>query len=139
MKKYLIVMCVVLGLLLNGCVSLNDKGYMYDNDELIVDEGDSFTYRSKVGTYEDLDFEDFSGTETVLSIEDIDVLYVNIDFTIDKGKFKIVFIDQDNEIIILDKGEHEVVLDGEFARIKLVGAHAYGHFNISFDELINTD
>lgn len=130
MRKNLIVLFILVAVLLSGCVTFTDKGYMYDRDDLIVEEGDSYTYHSRVGTFEDLDFHDFSGTETVLSVEDIDVFYVNIDFTVDKGDFKIVWINHLNEITILEKGSHEFVLDGEFARIKIVGAHAYGNVKI---------
>lgn len=131
MRKNLIIVFIYVAVLLSGCVTFTDKGYMYDRDDLIVEEGDSFTYRSKVGTYEDLDFQDFSGTETVLSVEDIDVLYVTIDFSLEKGQFKIVWINHLNEITILEKGSHEFVLYGEVARIKIVGSHAYGNVKIN--------
>ena len=133
MKKYLILCFGVLLLSLSGCVGLTDKGYMYDDPDLIAQEGDSYTYHSKVGTYEDLVFEDFSGTETVYSFSDIEIVNIHIDYSISKGKFKVVLIDENFEIIELKVGDHEITLDHKPMRLKIVGAHAYGSVSINYE------
>lgn len=133
MKKYLIVLCMMLIFTMSGCVVLTDKGYMYDGPDLIAQEGDSYTYHSKVGTYEDLIFEDFSGTETVYSFSDIEKVDIHIDYSISKGKFKVVLIDENFEILELEVGDHEITLDHNPVRIKIVGAHAYGSVSITYE------
>ena len=132
MKKYLIVCFSVLLFTLSGCVALTDKGYMYDEPDLIVQEGDSYTYHSKVGTYDSLVFEDFSGTETVYSFNDIETVNIYIDYSINKGKFKVVLIDENFEILELEVGDHEITLDYKPMRLKIVGAHAYGSISITY-------
>lgn len=124
----LLFMCMLLAL--SGCVITTDKSEIYDDFNRIVKQGDSYSYLEKLGDIDALEFKDFSGMETVMYIEEKSILTLEVDYDVDKGKFKIVLISPEQEIISLRHGVHELNLDMKKYRIKIVGDHAYGHVSI---------
>lgn len=135
MKKAIAMIFLLFGLF--GCMSIPDSRINYDKDELIVLEGDSYTYEDRIGTVEaqriDLEFRGFYGTETVFSYtvpEDMIVdMKIELSQTVDKGRFKVVLIDPDNNITVLSNEELVSMNSGKY-RIKLVGEHAFGVVDI---------
>jgi len=138
MKKAIVTILILF--VLGGCMTIPNSRFIYDNDEQIAAEGDTYTYEDRLGTVEthkiNLEFRGFYGTETVFSYTVPEDIVVNVDInvskTVDKGRFKVVLIDPENNITELDESQNIDMIEGEY-RIKLVGEHAFGTVDINVD------
>jgi len=138
MKKAIAM--ILLLFVLGGCMTIPNSRFLYDNDEQIAAEGDSYTYEDRLGTVENqsvnLEFRGFYGTETVFSYTVPEDMVVNVDInvskTVTKGRFKVVLIDPENNITELDESLNIDMSEGKY-RIKLVGEHAFGTVDINVD------
>jgi hypothetical protein len=138
MKKAILM--ILLLFVLGGCMTIPNSRFLYDNDEQIAAEGDTYTYEDRLGTVENqsvnLEFRGFYGTETVFSYTVPEDMVLNMDITVsktvDKGRFKVVLIDPENNITELDEYQNIDMSEGKY-RIKLVGEHAFGTVDINVD------
>ncbi len=120
-----------------SCGFINDgKDKLYGSDADIVKEGDSFSYTSRTGSTStriaDLEFEGFSGTETIWSLDAEKKADLRIDYflTVNKGAFKVVLVTPDDQAVTIAegscKGISKVSLNKGRNRIKFVGARTAG-------------
>ncbi|QWU13329.1 hypothetical protein SAMN04487895_11875 [Paenibacillus sophorae] len=124
-------------LLMAGCGFIDDgKDKMYGSNADIVQEGDSFSYTSQTGSTStriaDLEFEGFSGTETIWSLDAEKKADLRIDYslTVDKGEFKVVLVTPSDRAVTIEEGSvggiSIVTLDKGRNRIKFVGVRTAG-------------
>jgi hypothetical protein len=105
---------------------IDDKGKLFDDDQYIIAEGTSFSFFSKTGSDDQLQFEKFSGTYLLDSFADGSEIEIDLSIQINKGRFKVVLIDPNDQIIDLTSGINKIsTITGEY-RIKMVGDNAYG-------------
>ncbi len=134
MKKIFAVLMMSL-FVLTGCVYVSDNKMIYDNQEKIVAEGDTYTYIDRLGDVFDdsaaLEVKGFYGTDTIFTFENKQELSITVIQVVTKGRFKVVLIDPQDEITILN-GTSTIVLSPGKYRIKLVGENAYATIDINF-------
>jgi hypothetical protein len=119
---------------LSGCIIMTPKEKAFYDDDFIVSEGDSFTYFTRNGSFDNFAFSDFSGTETVCTIDGLQTIEIEMNYQIHKGLFKVVLISPTKEITILEQGTQRLLLDEGSYRIKIVGSHAFGKLGIYVNE-----
>ena len=115
-------------------INYNYKSDYYYDDKLISLQADSYSYKSRIGSFDDLQFRNFYGTETVYNIYDNNNLEFVIDYHKNRGKFKVVFIDENNNIDELIPGKYNSNELPSSGRIKIVGDNASGYFQFKILE-----
>lgn len=134
MKKHFLLLNLFLVVLLFGCSTVAIQRDLFDKDDEIVKQGDSYTYQSRLGTVTEntanLSFKSFSGAETIFTFEDLQILNIELSFEVSKGRFKVVLIDPNDEITIIDDSVVINLLEGEY-RIKIVGEDATGNIDMT--------
>lgn len=116
---------------------------IYNDDLKIIDQGDSYSFLYKEdisqGNSVDLKFK-FIGSDTLWEIETNNEATLNIKYNsnISSGKFKVVLITPENEIINIlnesDSGQKEIKLTNGKSRIKMVGLDAEGSLKANINE-----
>lgn len=118
------------------------KEAIYDDPEQIAAEGDQYTFTSRTGDGEtdtelDIQYEGFSGTETIWSLKAAADSQVNFVYssTVAEGDFKAVLVtpQQGVETLLEGSGDGETTLDiaaGEY-QVKIVGRRAEGSLSMS--------
>lgn len=131
-----------------GVIGAHEKN-MYDNEQRIKEQGDSYSYLlRKLNNNNDeveLKFSEFTGTDTLYTMEcDFDTsIKLNYNLELSKGRFKIVVIDPSGDIMNITessgKDTKEIKLKSGVYRIKLVGEKTSGLLKISilYDKNIN--
>jgi len=136
MKKFFVIGLVSL-FILSGCVYGIDSKKIYDDQEKIVAEGDTYTYIDRIGdVLEDessLEVKGFYGTETIYTFENVEEITITITQNVNKGRFKVVLINPQDEITILNGTSTITMSDGKY-RIKLVGENAFATVDIVIDD-----
>ena len=121
-------------LILSGCVYVADSKKIYDDNEKIVTEGDAYTYIDRIGDVLEneasLKVKGFYGTETIYTFENIEEITITITQDVHKGRFKVVLINPQNEITILNCTSTITMSDGKY-RIKIVGENAFATIDIA--------
>ena len=113
----------------------NDKSKYFYDDSLIVLEGDSYTYLDKLGNIENLTFKGFSGTETIFSASENMIISLSCEYEISKGEFKVVLINENNEILIIENLSTITLNVNKGSRIKIVGANSNGEIKLIINEV----
>lgn len=107
-------------------LKIDDKGKLFDDDQYIIAEGTSFSFFSKTGSDDQLQFEKFSGTYLLDSFAGGSEIEIDLSIQINQGRFKVVLIDPNDQIFDLTNGINKIsTIIGEY-RIKMVGDNAYG-------------
>ena len=129
-------MLIILATMLVGCNLAPSSKDIYDKDDQIVLQGDSYTYKVRVGNIfdhqADIEFKNFTGAETIFKINQGSILKVDLSKEISSGRFKVVLIDDENEITELED-EMEIELTNLIYRIKIVGDNASGKFDLTLN------
>ncbi|AIQ17688.1 hypothetical protein H70357_14220 [Paenibacillus sp. FSL H7-0357] len=123
-----------------GCGVDQKQKDVYGNNKVIVQSGDSLTYKDRIGevTAQDaeLNFTGFYGSDTLWSIEAAEEGKLGIEFEQDitKGKFKVVLITPEEETVVIAEGSAEgsvelPLIKGN-SRIKIVGNKGKGNANL---------
>jgi len=124
-------------LILSGCVYVADSKKIYDDNEKIVTEGDTYTFIDRIGdVLEDeasLEVKGFYGTETIYTFENIEEITITITQDVNKGRFKVVLINPQNEITVLNGTSTITMSDGKY-RIKIVGENAFATIDITIED-----
>jgi len=112
---------------------------IYDDNEWIAGEGDSYTYlfrvATKINNKSQMKF-NMSGMETLWEIEASKDNFIDIEYSskISRGNFKVVLISPDNNLQTVFEGTGEGTIRAEILegvnRIKVVGKNAKGSINI---------
>lgn len=108
---------VVFGM--SSCVNEQSHVNLYDTEE-ILNEGDSFYSSDYHINQNTLDLEKFSGTYTIKTFDVPSTLDLTIDWDVNKGKMRVLWITSEGEIIELQSGEHHLIIEGGMNRLKLI-------------------
>jgi len=143
-KKYKVLLPLILGflsLILSGCVIGLDKEDIYDDNDKINNEGDSYSfhhqYMSIGKSHLDLEYSKFYGAATVWSLysEKDSVIDIEFDSVVETGRFKLVIVDEDNNVIdVLEnsiKGNQQIKTSVGKYLIKIVGDNSKGEIKIN--------
>jgi uncharacterized protein YceK len=145
MKKIsLLIVIFAVMVLMNGCSTVSEKQKsMYENNALIDEAGDSYSFINRTGqttdSKMDIQFGNFYGSQTIWSINAAKQGEIKIDFdsNVNSGKFKGVLISEGGEITNIfegtQKGSQMVVKvsEGKY-RFKIVGNNANGKAVVEF-------
>jgi hypothetical protein len=117
---------LLLGLLASLCyllVSPAPKIDIYD-DGAIIQEGDSYFSTSYRVENTKILAKDFSGTDTMISMEGGYTMDIQIDVKLASGQLRIVWITPDDRVHELKEGTHTLSLCEGKHRIKVIGSQA---------------
>ena len=124
---------------------MNERKNIYNNNDKIVQDGDSYTNISRTCTGNskdeiDIKYSGFYGDDTIFileSKEDGEVTF-NFDSTVNSGDFKAVLINPKKEIENIlegtEQGNKTIKLAKGKYRFKIVGRNAKGEINISINK-----
>ena len=118
-KSALIPVILLMLIVLSSCVDVSHHVNLYDIEE-ILNEGD--TYYSSAYEIKDhtLVLKHFSGTYTIQSFDQSGLLSIAINWEIDRGDMRVVWITSDNSILELSQGEHQLILLEGLSRLKII-------------------
>lgn len=150
-NKFLLCVCLLLSIvIISGCEISQDKKDIYNDNNKIVQEGDSFSYRTRTDKEDsndkiDVKYSDFSGTETIWALEskeDGEIIF-KYNSTVNSGDFKAVLINPKKEIEIIltgnQQGDKVVKLTKGKYIFKIVGRNAKGETKISINKNQNVE
>ena len=137
---FLLVSICMVGLL-SGC-----NTSAYNNKNAIIADEDSYTYRKSndegsTDSSLNREFAGFSGKDTIwtLEAETKTDISINLSTDLEKGKFKVLLVTNNDDIEILLEGEgtkdETIEIEAGTPRIIIVGDDASGICQISFDDL----
>ena len=130
-----------------GCQVDDTKLQIYDNDALILEEADSYTYsvrtenNANVANQFDLTFRGFTGKETIFTLNVNRTTSIDIDYLSDvsSGHFKVVITTPDSKVFTILTGsdeDNETLSLGEGTYlIKLVGKTAFGTVSMTLSNI----
>lgn len=135
-------MLTILIIMITGCRVSVEKQNIYDDNQKIVQQGDSFSYRIRKESEDsnekmNVKYNGFNGMDTIWMVNSQDNGEINFIYnsTVTSGEFKGVLIYPNNaiETIIIgnQQGEKTVKLDKGKYRFKIVGKNANGEIEIS--------
>ncbi|NLC45119.1 MAG: hypothetical protein GX783_12670 [Clostridiales bacterium] len=150
-NKLVLGILVMLAIMINaGCSSVvSHQDSIFDNDSKIIAQGDSHTYKSRLGNIADketeIKFNSFSGSDTIyriISDGESDAIF-NFSSISDKGDFKVVLITADDEIINIvngtGEGSESISIEDGTSRVKLIGKKAKGEIKLKIESGENVD
>lgn len=133
--------------LLVGCTQNDSKLLIFDDNALILEEGDAFTYSVRTESNEiianqfDLSFRGFSGKETIFTLKTTQPTTLSLQYlsTLSSGQFKVVIVTPDNEVFTLLSGSDDdtstISLQSGIYKIKLVGKTAFGTISLTLSDI----
>lgn len=127
------IVTALLLLLLFSCSSV-EKSHIYNNPKKLIANGDSYSYRVRLGKNEEIEFKGFSGIETLFQFKENDGFTLDLEIDVTKGDFKVLFIDKENNYIeIFESGSYD--LDSNIRRIRVAGIKAFGKVKFNSDDI----
>jgi len=129
MKKYLIIMIVVLSVLLSSC-TIKNMDLKYDDADFITSNHYRTVYIATVQTRNKVSFKSFSGNELIDTIYSGDSATITIDREITEGRFKVVMVKSNDEIIEMKNGTIDYKATDGTVRIIIIGDQAKGWYKI---------
>lgn len=131
-----------------GCSADPKQKAVYGDSEVIVQSGDSLTYSERIGEVIEQDaelaFTGFYGSDTLWSIESAadGKLGIGFEQNITKGKFKVVLITPEDDMVVVAEGSTEGTVELPLAkgtsRIKIVGNKGKGKVNLHLTAGVGT-
>lgn len=142
MYKRIGILLILITVLLAGCSS------SYVSDKKIISDENSYTYRKYNDTGSTSNslnraFEGFDGKDTILMLdaENKASITVKISTTLDKGKYKVLLVTSNNDIVTLLENdgtyEQNIELEAGTSRIIIVGDNSSGVCQIAFSDVEN--
>ena len=140
--KHAFICGLILALLfLASCTRVGDnQKRVYDDEEMIAAEGDSYTYSKRLGSVRisqlSIDFSGFSGKETVWEVTAQEETSCSLDVSADitKGKFKLCLVSETGAVTTIFENDQAGVLSVSLPpganRLILVGYGADGRVNV---------
>ncbi|WP_315116822.1 hypothetical protein [uncultured Clostridium sp.] len=136
--------------LISGCEARREEKDIYDDNDEIVQQWDSFSYRKRTDKEDsndkiDFKYSGFYGTDTIwhLESEEDGEITFKYNSTVNNGDFKAVLISPKEEIknILIGNEEDEKTIKLEKGKyiFKVVGRNAKGKAEISIDKSQNVD
>ena len=158
-NKKIIIGIVVIGVLafmiIIGVATYNGLNYagnyqksIYEDDSKIISESDSYSYVHRTSTTSGERLKSkfrLTGMNTIYDIyaDEDTTININYNVNITDGKFKIVLIAPDDEVITIleesGEGTKEINIKSGESRVKIVGRDAKCDINISIDAKENVD
>jgi len=132
MKKYMILILFVFLIALQGC-TIKDMDIKYDDEDFITSNHHQSVYIGKVETFSKVSFKSFSGSELIATIFDGDTVAITIDREITEGRFKVVMVKDNDEIIELKDGSVTYHATDGTVRIKIIGDQAKGWYKVNVE------
>ena len=136
----LLLTCSLIFTACNGFPSEMQKS-MYDDDEAIAQEGDSYFFlnyseNKNIGDEMSLEFRGFTGTRTIwdTTSDKDETVIIQHEANISKGKYKLVLIREDraiDEVEIVDNVEQTYDLKHGRNRLKIVGLKTNGSISVA--------
>lgn len=130
MKKLSFIMVLCLTLMMSSC-QFSKHGEIFDDEDKMVAEGDTFSFLGRYETNQFVSFKRFSGIYTLKRITEDDDFVLNIDFDITSGRFKCFLVTKDDEIIELTEGDNMIQSDGSRLRLRIAGDNAVGEMRFT--------
>ena len=142
----LLFIVVLLSTIQYGCSVSEEKKTIFDNNDKIVQEGDSFYFLNRVGEtnekYTDIEYSKFYGVQTiwVIQSEKQSEILLNVNSKVKNGGFKVVLVTPEQEGINIveqnNKGTYKInVPEGKYS-IKIVGKNAYGRIRVDLEAAV---
>jgi hypothetical protein len=136
--------------IIGGCKVSQDKKNIYDDNDRIAQQGDSFSYTTRTDTEDsndkiDIKYSGFYGTETIWDLDSKEdgEITIKYDSAVNSGDFKAVFINPKNEInnILIKKqqGEKTIKLSKGKYIFKIVGRNTKGEIKVSINKSQNVE
>ena len=101
---------------------------LYDKEE-ILNEGDSFTSKDYQNSDQELRLIEFSGTYTMKTLDLCREVTILIDWKINKGHMRVLWITSDDQVIELHQGTNHFQLSEGVHRLKMIGEKITGSIN----------
>jgi len=140
-KTFLGICLILLLCSFSGCTLDTGKADVYDNNEKIAKDGDSYSYvgRNESGSKNEITvkYRKFSGADTIWNIESEGKSEITIkyDSKVESGDFKGVLISPEKQVedilVGTETGERTIKLTEGKYRFKFVGNKAKGKIEIS--------
>ena len=146
-KVLVIISMMIFTVLLTGCNSNDSKLLIFDDDSLIAETGDTYTYsvrnesKESIANQFDLSFRGFTGRETIFTLTASEKTEVTVDIlsSISSGQFKVVIVTPENKVFPLASGSDEdtssIALEVGTYKVKLVGKTAFGTLSMTFTDI----
>ncbi|MEQ8197891.1 MAG: hypothetical protein ABRQ27_07795 [Clostridiaceae bacterium] len=149
-KFLLCTSLLFLVVIINGCEVSQDKRNIYDDNDRIAQQGDSFSYSTRTDTEDsndkiDVKYSGFYGTDTIWNFDSKEdgEITIKYDSVVNSGDFKAVLINTKNEVNnILTKnqqGEKTIKLSQGKYIFKIVGRNAKGEIKVSINKSQNVE
>ncbi len=145
MRVILMILIMVSTSLLYGCNTNEQKSSIYDNNDKILQDGDSFSFTDRIGKTDenrlDIRYNRFYGVQTiwVIKVEKPGVINVDYASEVTSGDFKVVLETPEQELIriVEDKGKrqgsHKLNATAGTYKIKIVGKNAFGRIKVDLE------
>ncbi|MBN2851893.1 MAG: hypothetical protein JXQ23_04070 [Clostridia bacterium] len=112
----------------------------YDDESIVLSEGDSFSYKTREKTLDEnsvfMDFRRFYGVETFFVIENEDIEDISIEYEVNlsRGHLRIILVTEKKEMIVITedscRGKYLLESGEEKCYVKVTGENASGNLNI---------
>jgi len=142
-SKFLLSLYLFLIILIgSGCGVSQDKKNIYSNNDIITQEADSFSFKTRKDTGNSKDevnikYNGFYGADTiwVIESENDEEIILKYNSNVKSGEFKVVLINPKKEIenilVGSQQGDKTIKLTKGKYVIKIVGRNAKGEINIT--------
>lgn len=120
---------VCLGFFMTSCDKESvGRVNLYDQEE-ILNEGDTYSSSDYQNSDRELRLKDFSGTYTIKTFDFCTEVSLIVDWEIQDGNMRVLWITAEHEIIELEKGVHIFEVSEGMTRLKIIADDLTGHFN----------
>lgn len=130
-KTGILCMLFMVSLILSAC-NFSEHGELFDNEEKMMDTGDTYSFLGMVELNNSIEFNRFSGIYTLRSLDVNGVMTIVISTDISNGQFKVIIVSDLDGIIELQEGSNQLTLLDDIVRLRIVGDDAKGSMSYSF-------
>lgn len=150
-NNLLLCICLLfIVVIISGCEVSQDKKNIYDDNDRIAQQGDSFAYATRTDIEDsndkiDVKYSEFYGTDTIWDLDSKEdgEITIKYDSAVNSGDFKVVLINSKNEIdnilIKNQQGEKTIKLSQGKYIFKIVGRNAKGEIKVSINKSQNVE
>ncbi|MDO9629817.1 MAG: hypothetical protein Q7I99_07930 [Acholeplasmataceae bacterium] len=132
MKKIMIIVLFSFVLMLSSC-KIRDMAEKYDDEDYITSNFTQTVWIGKIETPSKVSFRSFSGSDLLTTIASNKSATITIDREITEGRFKVVLITHNDQIIELEDGTYYHQGTSSSARLKILGDNARGWYKIKIE------
>jgi len=118
-KMMILVYMICITLCATSCIQSQHKINLYDAEE-ILNEGDTYYSSAYTMKNDTLELKRFSGTYTIQTFDVPLTINLHIDWEIERGTMRVLWITADNNIVELDPGDHHFIVTEGMSRLKII-------------------